>query len=169
VFANPAGQGAIREAIRVAKKHNTKVAITCSEAFIVNIFGDPFREALRQADLLFCNESEACAVAEAKTAEDAFVGLKGQVPSVVVTAGPHGAYVRHNGVECHVPAYPCEPKDLTGAGDMFAGSFLYGLTQGYSPEKSAQAACFLAMKVITQIGARLHHGTKQYWQETIGK
>ena len=47
VFANPqTGQGAIREALRLAKKYGVKVAVTCSEAFIVNVFGDAFREAL---------------------------------------------------------------------------------------------------------------------------
>ena len=57
VFANPqTGQGAIRDAIHVAKKHGTKIAITCSEAFIPNVFGEPFRAALQQTDLLFANE-----------------------------------------------------------------------------------------------------------------
>ncbi|HEX4590977.1 MAG TPA: adenosine kinase, partial [Gemmataceae bacterium] len=56
VLANPdTGQGAVREAIRVAKMHGTKVALTCSEAFIVQVFGDAFRPALAQTDLLFCN------------------------------------------------------------------------------------------------------------------
>src|SRR5205807_4168104 len=51
VFANPeTGQGAIKEAIRIAKQQGTKVAVTCSDAFIVNVFGEPFREALRQTD-----------------------------------------------------------------------------------------------------------------------
>src|SRR5476651_2628787 len=50
VFANPAtGQGAIRKAIAAAKQHGTRIAITCSEAFIVEVFGGPFREALQQA------------------------------------------------------------------------------------------------------------------------
>src|SRR5438105_12064433 len=93
VFANPdTGQGAIRKAIALAKAHGTKIALTCSEAFIVEVFGDPFHEALKQADLLFCNETEACAVAKASKAEEAFVRLKGVVPSAVVTAGPKGAY-----------------------------------------------------------------------------
>jgi sugar/nucleoside kinase (ribokinase family) len=171
VFANPAtGQGAIRQAIKLAKQHGTKVAITCSEAFIVEVFGGAFREALKQADLLFCNETEACAVAGgAKNAEEAFQKLKGLVPSLVVTSGPKGAFVRHGGLEVHVPAFPCHPKDLTGAGDMFAGAFLYGLTHGISPDQAARAACFLAMKVITQIGARLHHGAKQFWEAGVGK
>jgi sugar/nucleoside kinase (ribokinase family) len=168
VFANPStGQGAIREAIRVAKKHGVKVAVTCSEAFVVNVFGDAFFEALKQSDLLFCNESEACAVAKASNAEEAFARLKGIVPSCVVTAGPRGAYVRHDGTEAHVKAYPCEPRDLTGAGDMFAGSFLYGITHGVPADQAARAGCFLAMKVITQVGARLHHGTRQFWDEGL--
>jgi sugar/nucleoside kinase (ribokinase family) len=168
VFANPnTGQGAIREAIRLAKKHGVKVAVTCSEAFVVDVFGDAFFEALKQTDLLFCNESEACAVAKASGAKEAFARLKEIVPSCVVTAGPAGAYVRHGGVEAHVRAYPCEPRDLTGAGDMLAGSFLYGITHGIPANRAARAACFLAMKVITQVGARLHHGTRQFWDEAL--
>ncbi len=166
VFANPeTGQSAIRKALDLAKKHGTKVAVTCSEAFIVNVFGDAFHEALKQTDLLFCNETEAAAITKTANAQEAFAKLKSMVPSAVVTAGPQGAYIRHNGVETHVPAFACQPKDLTGAGDMFAGSFLYGITQGVPVEKAARAACFLAMKVITQVGARLHHGTKEFWEE----
>ena len=170
VFANPnTGQGAIREAIRIAKANGVKVAVTCSEAFVVNVFGDAFLEALKQTDLLFCNASEACAVAQAQNAKEAFAKLKTLVPSTVVTDGPHGAYVRFGGVEAHVPAYPCDPKDLTGAGDMFAGSFLYGITHDVAPERAARAACFLSMKVITQIGARLHHGTRGFWDHAVAE
>jgi sugar/nucleoside kinase (ribokinase family) len=168
VFANPdTGQTAIREAIRIAKLNGTKIAITCSDAFVVHVFGDALRSALEHADLFFCNETEACAVSGASTAEEAFRKLKNQLRSVVVTNGPHGAYIRHAGVEAHVPAFVSEPKDLTGAGDMFAGAFLYGITHGVSPEKAARGAAFLSHKVITQVGARLHHGTKSSWDECM--
>jgi sugar/nucleoside kinase (ribokinase family) len=168
VFANPnTGQTAAREAIRIAKKNSTKVAITCSDAFVPQVFGDALREALEHTDLFFCNEGEARAVTNASTAEEAFNKLKGKIPSVVVTHGPHGAYIRHDGAESHVPAFQCEPKDLTGAGDMFAGAFLYGITHGVAPEKAARAANYLSQKVITQVGARLHHGTKQFWNECL--
>lgn len=170
VFANPgSGQGAIREAIRLAKKHGTRVAVTCSDALIIDVFGGPFREAVAQADLLFANKSEARALTGAQTAEEAFARLKDVVPGAVVTDGPHGAYVRHAGVEAHVKAFPCEPKDLTGAGDILAGSFLYGITHGISPEKAARGACYLAHKVITQVGARLHHGTRHFWDECLSQ
>ena len=50
---------------------------------------------------------------------------------------------------------------------MFAGAFLYGITHDVPIERVTRAANFLAMKVITQIGARLHHGTKPLWDECI--
>jgi sugar/nucleoside kinase (ribokinase family) len=166
VFANPeTGQSAIRKAIELAKKHGVKIAITVSEAFIIHVFGEAFFDALKYADLLFCNASEGCAVTKAESPKEAFEKLKDLVPNCVLTDGPHGAYIRFDGQEYHVPAYPCTPKDLTGAGDMFAGSFLFGITNGYNPEVAGRGANFLAMKVITQVGARLHHGTKDYWAE----
>jgi sugar/nucleoside kinase (ribokinase family) len=168
VFANPdTGQGAIREALRIAKANGVRVAITCSDAFVVDVFGDAFFEALKQADLLFCNAVEAAAVTRTKLAGDAFEKLKTLIPAAVVTDGPNGAFVRYGNETAHVPAFPCEPRDLTGAGDMFAGAFLYGICKGVWPAKAARAANFLAMKVITQVGARLHHGTKEFWDEAI--
>jgi sugar/nucleoside kinase (ribokinase family) len=168
VLANPdTGQGAVREAIKQAKAQGTKVALTCSEAFIVEVFGDAFRAALAQTDLLFCNANEAKAVTGAADAAGAFARLRDVVPAAVVTDGSNGAYVRYGGTEAHMPAFPCAPKDLTGAGDMLAGAFLYGVTHGVPPARAARAANFLAMKVITQIGARLHHGTRQYWDEAL--
>lgn len=164
VFANPdTGQHAIREAIRIAKDSGTKVALTCSDAFIPEVFGDVFREALAQSDLLFCNAAEAQAVTGQADVTAAFCRLKDLVPHAVVTDGPNGAHVRYAGEELHVPAYACQPKDLTGAGDMFAGAFLYGITHDYAPAAAAKGANYLCMKVITQIGARLHQGAREFW------
>jgi sugar/nucleoside kinase (ribokinase family) len=169
VFANPeTGQHAISEAIAVAKANGTKVALTCSDAFVPAVFGDPFREALKQSDLLFCNAPEAAAVAGVENPQAAFAKLKSLVPNAIVTDGPNGAFVRFNGHESHVPAFACKPVDLTGAGDMFAGAFLYGVTHDIRPDVAARGANLLAMKVITQVGARLHHGTKFHWQQAIG-
>src|SRR6476619_4148085 len=93
LFANPStGQHAIREALKAAKSHGEKVALTCSEAFVPQVFGDAFFGALAAADLLFCNATEAMAVAKADTAADAFAKLKGVVPACVVTDGPNGAH-----------------------------------------------------------------------------
>lgn len=168
VFANPeTGQHAIREAVRVAKEANTKVALTCSDAFVPEHFGDFFREVLADSELLFCNAPESMQVTGADDSTQAFAKLKELVPNCVLTDGPNGAFVSWEGVESHVPAVATTPKDLTGAGDMFAGTFLYGITQGFDAVQSAKAANFLSHKVISQVGARLHQGAKQYWDEVV--
>ncbi len=169
LFSNgDVGQGAVREAIKIAKASGTKVAITCSEAFIVHVFGEHLYAALKDADLFFCNASEACAAANARDSQEAFQKLADLVPNCVVTDGPAGAYVRWDGAEHHVPAFAVTPKDLTGAGDMFAGAFLYGVTHGVPADKAAKAANKLAAMVISQVGARLHAGAKEQWAGAVG-
>ena len=168
VLANPdTGQPAVREAIRHAKASGTRVALTCSDAFIVEVFREALLEALGQTDLFFCNRTEAQAITGAADAASAFARLRTMVPAVVVTDSEHGAYVSFGGVEAHVPAFACDPKDLTGAGDMLAGAFLYGITHGIAPDAAARAGNYLAMKVITQVGARLHHGARESWREAL--
>jgi sugar/nucleoside kinase (ribokinase family) len=169
IFANPeTGQHAIREAIQFAKKHGTKIALTCSDGFIPEVFGDAFRAALADSDLLFCNAPESLAVTNTKTTKEAFESLRQMVPNCVVTDGANGAFVRFGEHQGHVPAIQCTPKDLTGAGDMFAGAFLYGITHDCDPLTAARGAHFMCHKVITQVGARLHHGAKGMWAEAIG-
>jgi sugar/nucleoside kinase (ribokinase family) len=169
VFANPeTGQHAIRQAIRIAKANGTKIALTCSDGFIPEVFGEVFREALTDSDLLFCNAPESMAVTQQGDPQAAFVKLKSLVPNCVVTDGPNGAFVRFGETECHVPAVACHPKDLTGAGDMFAGAFLFGITHGVEPADAARGANYLCHKVITQVGARLHQNTRVYWDEAVG-
>lgn len=164
VFANPdTGQHAVREAIRIAKENRTKIALTCSDGFIPEVFGEAFREALASSDLLFCNAPESLAVSQATDSKVAFAKLESMVPNCVVTDGPNGAFVRFNGEESHVPAVKCQPRDLTGAGDMFAGAFLYGITHGYPADVAARGANYMCHKVITQVGARLHQGAKEHW------
>lgn len=168
VFANPqTGQHAIRKAIEVAKKHGTKIAVTCSEQFIPAAFGDAFGEALKATDLLFCNAPESLAVTGKENTTDAFAALKEIVPNCVLTDGAQGAYVRYQGQESHVPAYACHPKDLTGAGDMFAGAFLFGITHGYDAAIAARGANYLCSKVISQIGARLQDDAVALWREAL--
>lgn len=167
VFANPdTGQHAIREAIRIAKLEGTKIALTCSDGFVPAVFGDVFREALAQSDLLFCNAAESMAVTGEDNPEMAFKKLATMVPNSVVTDGPNGAFVRFEGVSGHVPTTPCKPRDLTGAGDMFAGAFLYGITHGYDPLVASSGANALSHRVIMQVGARLHQGASEIWAQS---
>lgn len=168
LFSNPdKGHAAIEKAIALAKKHETKVAVTFSEAWVVESFGDALRKATASADLVFANEGEAKAFGESEKVEDGFFALGEQVKNVVVTLGEKGAMVKTPFFEGLVPAFPVIPTDLTGAGDAMAGSFLYGLTQGVEVERAARASCYIASKVIQKVGARLPGSGTQLWQEGI--
>ncbi|MBX7144756.1 MAG: adenosine kinase [Oligoflexia bacterium] len=170
LFANPASsQEAVRMATKVARSSDCRVALTLSEPWVIQNFGTAIRELLPAVDLLFANEVEACTVTGATNVETAFEKLRTLVPDAVVTAGPRGAFVRFDGQEALVPAFPCRPVDLTGAGDMLAGAFLYGITHGYSAQESARAACYLAREVITRVGPRLSSGAAEYWKEGLAQ
>jgi hypothetical protein len=69
--------------------------------------------------------------------------------------------------KAHIPAFPSEPKDLTERATCLP-AFLYGITHGVSPDK-ARAARFLSHKVIIQVGARLHHGTRVLGRVPVGR
>ena len=164
VFSNSdVGREAIKESIRVASESNTKIAVTCSEPWVVNAFGEHLNAALEQTHLIFANEEESSALSGAKDVVESGRKLKDRFPHVVITAGARGAFIWWEGEELHVPAFPCEPRDLTGAGDTFAGSFLFGINKGLKPQDAAHRACFLARHVISQVGARLTGDVKALW------
>lgn len=154
---------AITEAIKTAKESDTKVALTCSDAWVVSGFDAPLRKALESTALIFANEQEAQALTHAESVVDAGRILKQDFPFIVLTAGSKGAHIWWEGEELHVPAFDCEPRDLTGAGDMFAGTFLYGITHGLTPLDAAHRACFLSSRVISQVGARLEGDIRTLW------
>lgn len=165
VFSNSdEGRSAIKESIRIAKGAGTKVAVTCSDAWIVSGFGEHLFKALEDTHLIFANEEEAAALANVSDVVSAGRVLRERFPHVVLTAGARGAFIWWEGEAMHVPAYETEARDLTGAGDMFAGAFLYGITHGLKPDEAARRACFLAHLVISQVGARLKGDVKSLWE-----
>jgi len=158
-----AGRSAVEEAVRIASETDTKVALTCCEAWVVKSFGEALWKALSRAHLIFANEEEAMALADEADILAAGRKLSAKFPHLVFTAGPRGAFIWWEGTEIQVPSFPCEPRDLTGAGDMFAGSFLFGITNGYTPREAARRACYLSREVISQVGARLSGDVRKLW------
>ncbi|RMG42992.1 MAG: adenosine kinase [Candidatus Dadabacteria bacterium] len=159
------GQQAVRRAVQLARQNDTKVAVTCSESWVIESFRDEVEWVIERSDLVFANELEAMSLSRESSVEAAFQRLCESCTSVVVTMGSKGALVQHGEENVHVPAFKCNPRDLTGAGDAFAGTFLYGLVTGQSAYDSARAGCFIASKVIEHLGARLQTGVKELWNE----
>jgi len=138
-----------------AKKHGTNIAVTCSDGFIVDVFGDRLRSILKSADLVFCNEREGCALAEEEKAVAAYQRLRKQYKNVVFTKGEHGSLVSWSGYDVEIPAYAVKPVDTTGAGDMYAGAFLYAALHKHRPEHAGRLASYASAQVVAQFGARL--------------
>lgn len=163
-FSNPdRGQRGALAAVQAAKRRGARVALTCSDAWVIEGNRDALLEALSVVDLLFANEIEAMTLTQTTSVEEAFRQLKGMVPGAAVTRGAQGAWVWFGGEEVRVASPSVEAVDATGAGDMFAGALLYGLTHGYSLEEAALRACFMASRIITQVGARFSEGTRDHW------
>lgn len=169
LFSNPDnGQKAIFKAIDQAAASKTKIAITFSDTWVIENFRPALDKAVEKASLIFANEHEAMTYTGEKSKAAAFKALSSMVPHVAMTAGADGAYLFFAEEEHHIPAYSANPVDMTGAGDAFAGAYLYGITNNVPPLQSAQAGCFLASKVISQIGARLRTGVRDYWGQITG-
>jgi sugar/nucleoside kinase (ribokinase family) len=165
LLAVPAGMEASYKLVELAKKNQTKLAFTLSAEFIVSAFKEPVTRMIKNADLIFANIHEAELFAGVKGAELARKALKELCQHVVITDGENGVWIAEAGKDYHVPAIPTKPIDLTGAGDMFAGAYMYGITHGLNVEEAGRKACFLAHKVIQQVGARVTQGLKEDWNK----
>ena len=88
-----------------------------------------------------------------------------EVEIVACTDGEDGAHILSHGQRWHVPATPVQIVDATGAGDLFAGAFLWGLTNGHNLETCGRMGCVAASEVISHIGARPEADLRALFQE----
>ena len=105
--------------------------------------------------MLFANEDEATTFTGREDFDDAIADLADRVPLVTVTRGAAGAVVAGDGSTVAVPAAPvAKVEDTTGAGDLYAAGFLFGLARGADGETCARLGALAAAEVISHLGAR---------------
>ncbi len=139
-----------------AKKSGIKVALTFSDPAMVTYFKDQVSNIVGDGvDLLFCNEQEAIIWTGKTTIEEALSSLSYTAAQWVCTRGKDGASVFDGKNQFDLPGRAVTPVDTNGAGDMFAGAFLYGLSNGWSFERSASFGVYASSYLITQYGPRL--------------
>lgn len=165
LFAQENGRAVAQRAIELAKRHGTKVAVTFSDGFIVDVFREPLEKALSSADLIFANLNEGSRYTGKTAKSDILSELGKKVPNFVLTLGSEGVVCRYEGQESSVSAYPVKSVDETGAGDMFAGAFLYAITHGWDSERASRLGCYLASRVVSQLGPRLEGDLKRFRDE----
>jgi sugar/nucleoside kinase (ribokinase family) len=156
LVTSPTGKEAAIAAYNTATKASVKTAITLSDPGMVEYFGDGLREMMGAGvDLLFCNEDEALKFSKKDNLDDALEELKKVAKSIAITTGPKGALLFDGEKKITIEARDVKAVDTNGAGDLFAGSFLYALTNGHSFENAGKLACACASELVTAFGARL--------------
>jgi sugar/nucleoside kinase (ribokinase family) len=147
---------AVETALVLARRAGAKIALDVADPFAVNRSGDAFRQLMEDGliDILFANAEEAKMLVDAE-GEAAALKIAEQVPLVAVKAGSAGSFVASGGTVHRAEIFPVTAVDSTGAGDMYAGGFLYGVSRGLDPLTCARLGSFLAADNISRIGVRL--------------
>ncbi len=154
--ASPTGLDAALKGRALARAAGVKLATTLSDMSMIN-FCRPGLQAMvgDGIDYLFCNEEEAQTWCGSKDLA-AIVAQVGQLAKTVcLTRSAKGCLVIENGSQTDVPAAKVKAVDTNGAGDMFAGAFLYAATQGHNHAQAAWLANQAAGQVVSQYGNRL--------------
>lgn len=145
----------------IAKNAGKKVALTFSDPSMVEYFKTGLEEIINDGvDLLFCNQEEALLWAGSESLEEAIEVLKKSAKQFAVTLGADGALLYDGEKMISIAPYPTQAVDTNGAGDMFAGAFLYGITHDLGFEKAGQLASYASSVTVSHFGPRLE--TEQY-------
>lgn len=147
----------ILRAIELAEEAGLQICLDMASYNIVNEDLEFFTMLVNKyVDIVFANEEEAKAFTKQKTAEDALEVIGKMCSIAIVKVGAKGSYIRKGTESFHIPAVEVDRViDTTGAGDFFAGGFLYGLSQGISLEKCATIGSITSANVIQYIGAAI--------------
>ncbi len=151
-----AAKRAMRRAVRVAHEHDCSVALSLSDSFCVERHREELLDlVVTDVDLLFGNEGELCGLFGDASLDRALSSAEETGVLTVATRGAAGSVVVAGRGPLMVPAAPVDGiVDTTGAGDLYAAGFLYGITHGADPVDSARLGSLCAAEVIGHVGAR---------------
>jgi sugar/nucleoside kinase (ribokinase family) len=154
--ASPTGLDAALKGRAIAKEAGVKLAATLSDMSMIN-FCRPGLEAMLGdgLDYLFCNEEEAQVWCGSKDMAVMTAQMAQRARVVCLTRSAKGCIVIEGATQTEVPAASVKAIDTNGAGDMFAGAFLYAVTQGHTHAQAAWLANQAAGQVVSRYGNRL--------------
>ena len=156
------------KASTIAHGAGRQVALTLSDSFCVDRYRGEFLELMRNGtvDLIFANEAELHSLYQTSDFDTALTQLRSDTKLGVVTRSEKGCVVAAKDGVIAVPAFPIEKMvDTTGAGDLFAAGFLFGLVRGAGYENAGRLGALAAAEVIQHIGARPQTSLKELAQQ----
>lgn len=156
LWDSPSAKAAFLKAAGLAHGAGRKVSLTLSDPFLVDRYKEELKEFVtRHVDIVFANEEEVCGLFDAPDFDAALQEMRHLCDVAALTRSEKGAVIV-SGQEVHVvDAAPVpEVVDTTGAGDLFAAGFLFGITNGYGLYDSGRIGAIAAAEVISHVGAR---------------
>ncbi|NQX88900.1 MAG: adenosine kinase [Halioglobus sp.] len=156
LVTSPTGRAAAIKAREIAESANVKTALSFSDPGMVEFFRDGIQEIIgEKMDLVFCNEDEALGWAQSDRLDTAVQKIKEVAETFVITRGGEGA-LAYDGTTLHnIPSQKVDAVDTNGAGDMFAGAFLYAITRGEDFSTAGRFASLAAARIVANYGPRL--------------
>jgi sugar/nucleoside kinase (ribokinase family) len=160
LFDPPRAQQAFRAASAIAHRAGRRVALSLSDTFCVERHCAAFRELVAgEIDILFANEAEICSLYEIQDFDAAAEAVRGDVEIAALTRSADGSVVIAGDKSYSVAAAPvARVVDTTGAGDLYASGFLYGLTRGLPLPACGRLGSLCAAEIISHVGARPESG-----------
>ncbi len=170
LWDRPTAKEAFLKAARIAHAAGRKIALTLSDSFCVQRHRDSFHELVDgHVDILFGNEHEIMELYQTRTLEDALDAVRCECDIAVVTRSAKGSVIMDGLTVYEVPAEPVpHVVDTTGAGDLFAAGFLYGLTHGRHLAECGRLGSIAAAEVISHFGARPEADLAALAKEKLG-
>lgn len=156
LFDKPEAKQAFHTAAAIAAGAGRKTALTLSDAFCVDRHRDDFRKLLHDGvDILFANEKEITALFEVNSFDEALAAVRGECEIAVLTRSEDGSVIVTADETISVKAEPVDSVvDVTGAGDLYAAGFLFGLTNALELAACGRLGSLAAAEAISHIGAR---------------
>ncbi|MDP2306340.1 MAG: adenosine kinase [Pseudomonadota bacterium] len=141
------------EAVEVARAAGVPISLDVADPFVARTIPHDIVDLLKNyVDICFLNREEAEIITELEP-ERAVELLGSWCTSAVVKLGGAGSLVRQDGVTHRIPVFPVKVADTTGAGDAYAGGFLYGWLHGWPAERCGELGSRVAALTVGQVGA----------------
>jgi len=156
LFDRPEAKAAFRQAAGIAAQAGRQVALSLSDAFCVDRHRGEFLKFIRASvDILFANEAEITSLYQTSSFEEAARHAQTDTKLAALTRSEQGSVILAADTRIAVPAEPvAKVVDTTGAGDLYAAGFLFGLAQGRDLETAGRLGSLAAAEVISHLGAR---------------
>jgi sugar/nucleoside kinase (ribokinase family) len=164
LYDKPPGKQAFERAVKLCHANGGKAGIALSDPFCVDRHRGDFRRLVKDLDYVIGNEHEWCSLYQTDLSA-ALELAAADAGLVVCTRSGHDVIVVRGDDQAVVPVRRVVPVDATGAGDLFAAGFLYGLATGQSLATSGRMGCVAAAEVISHFGARPEADLKELFRK----